>query len=496
MKTNKAYSELMQFQQDTEALSSIAGRLGWDQETMMPHGSTDQRADEHAAIVKIIHSRNADQRIPEWIGKIRPQNEIEEANIRLIKKNHQKACKVSPDLNAAIARTTSKAHSIWASAREREDVAEYLPILTEIVNLKRQKAEALAEAGTHYEALADEYEPGMSTTDISAMFEELRPTIVGLRKEILAEDKIPSVTANFDENIQLSLAKELAVIFGYDLNKGRIDLAIHPFSSGSGNDVRITTRTDPSDPFNCIYSTIHEVGHATYEQNINNDYVFTPLGRGVSLGVHESQSRIFENQLGRSRAFTSWLFHRMRDLFGNFGIEDPESFYKCVNRVDPGYIRTEADELQYNLHVMLRFDLERLLISGDLNVSDVEGAWNERFEADFGYKVERPSQGILQDVHWAAGAFGYFPTYTLGNIYAGCLFQRMKDEIPDLDVFLSTGNLDQATAWLRENVQVHGSLFEPRATIEKATGAEVTVKPLLNYLEEKYRDIYGLQSCA
>ena len=496
MMTNKSYSELMQFQQDTEALSSIAGRLGWDQETMMPHGSTDQRADEHAAIVKIIHSRNADQRIPEWIGRIRPQNEIEEANIRLIKKNYQKACKVSPDLNAAIARTTSKAHSIWASAREKEDVAEYLPILTEIVNLKRQKAEALAEAGTYYEALADEYEPGISTTDISAMFEKLRPTIVGLRKEILAEDKIPSVTANFDKNMQLSLAKELAVIFGYDLNKGRIDLAIHPFSSGSGNDVRITTRTDPSDPFNCIYSTIHEVGHATYEQNINNDYVFTPLGRGVSLGVHESQSRIFENQLGRSRAFTSWLFHRMRDLFGNFGIEDPETFYKYVNRVDSGYIRTEADELQYNLHVMLRFDLERLLISGDLNVSDVEGAWNERFEADFGYKVERPSQGILQDVHWAAGAFGYFPTYTLGNIYAGCLFQRMKDEIPDLDVSLSTGNLNQATAWLRENVQVHGSLFEPRATIEKATGAEVTVKPLLNYLEEKYRDIYGLHSCS
>ena len=492
MKTNKTYSELMQFQQDTEALSSIAGRLGWDQETMMPHGSTDQRADEHAAIVKIIHSRNADQRIPEWIGKIRPQNEIEEANIRLIKKNHQKACKVSPDLNAAIARTTSKAHSIWASAREKEDVAEYLPILTEIVNLKRQKAEALAEAGTYYDALADEYEPGMSTAQISMMFEELRPTLVGLRKEILAEDKIPSVTANFDENIQLSLAKELAVIFGYDLNKGRIDLAIHPFSSGSGNDVRITTRTDPSDPFNCIYSTIHEVGHATYEQNINNDYVFTPLGRGVSLGVHESQSRIFENQLGRSRAFTSWLFHRMRDLFGYFGVKDPESFYKCVNRVDPGYIRTEADELQYNLHVMLRFDLERLLISGDLNVSDVEGAWNERFEADFGYKVERPSQGILQDVHWAAGAFGYFPTYTLGNIYAGCLFQRMKDEIPDLDVSLSTGNLDQTTAWLRENIQVHGSLFEPRATIEKAISDEVTVKPLLNYLEEKFRDIYGL----
>ena len=166
------------------------------------------------------------------------------------------------------------------------------------------------------------------------------------------------------------------------------------------------------------------------------------------------------------------------------------------SRVGSGYIRTEADELQYNLHVMLRFDLEKLLISGDLNVSDVEGAWNERFETDFGFKVERPSQGVLQDVHWAAGAFGYFPTYTLGNVYAGCLFQKMKDDIPDLDASLSAGNLSHATAWLRENIQVHGSLHDPRATIEKATGAEVTVKPLLNYLDEKYRDIYRLQRCV
>ena len=200
-------------------------------------------------------------------------------------------------MNAAIARTTSKAHSIWASARENENLAEYLPILTEVIHLKRQKAAALSEAGIYYDTLAEEYEPGISTTDISVMFEQLRPTLVGLRKEILAEDKISSVTNYFDKNIQLNLAKELAVTFGYDLNKGRIDLSLHPFSSGCGDDVRITTRIDPSDPFNCIYSTIHEVGHATYEQNINKDYIFTPLGLGTSLGVHESQSRICENQL-------------------------------------------------------------------------------------------------------------------------------------------------------------------------------------------------------
>ena len=212
MNTNNSFNELMQFQHDTEVLCSIAGRLGWDQETMMPRGSADQRATEQAAIVKIIHSRNTDPRIPEWIDKIRPKNEIELANIRHIKKSYQKARKVPPSLNGAIARVTSKAYSIWASARENEDLAEYLPILTEIINLKRQKAEALAEAGNYYDALADEYEPGMSTAQISMMFEELRPTLVGLREEILAEDKIPHVTGNFNKNIQLSLAKELAII--------------------------------------------------------------------------------------------------------------------------------------------------------------------------------------------------------------------------------------------------------------------------------------------
>ena len=492
MNTNNSFNELMQFQHDTEALCSIAGRLGWDQETMMPKGSADQRATEQATISKTIHSRKTDPRISEWVSNIIPQNEIEAASVRLIKKSYQKACKVPPDLNAAIARITSKAHGIWASARQNEDITEYLPILNEIISLKREKATALAEVGTCYDSLADEYEPGMSTADISVMFDELRPTLVGLRKEILAKDKMLSVNGNFDEKIQLKLAEELAVIFGYDLSRGRIDTAVHPFSSGSGNDVRITTRTDPSDPFNCIYSTIHEVGHATYEQNIKKDYIFSPLGRGVSLGVHESQSRIFENQLGRSRAFTHWLFHRMKDLFGDFGIEDPETFYKCINQVNSGYIRTEADELQYNLHVMLRFDLEKLLISGDLNVNDLEGSWNERFEADFGYKVKRPSQGVLQDVHWAAGAFGYFPTYTLGNVYAGCLFQKMNVDIPNLDDVLSTGNPSQATAWLRQNIQVHGSLFEPKVTIEKATGAEITVTPFLDYIEKKYRDIYRL----
>ncbi len=340
MRSKDAFTELMQFQRDTEALKSIAGRLGWDQETMMPRGSSDQRATEQAALVRVVHKRNTDSRIADWLDQINPDNETEAANIRLIKRGYERDCRVPAELNASLAGVTSKAHGIWASARQNENVSEFLPILAEIIELKIEKAVALAQGGEQYDALIDEYEPNISADEISIMFQKLRPTLINLRKEALSQGKPKALNGNFDEKIQLKLANDLAVAFGYDLNKGRIDQAVHPFSSGSGDDVRITTRTDMSDPFNCIYSTIHEVGHATYEQNIQKDFIFSPLGRGVSLGVHESQSRIYENQLGRSRPFTGWLFHRMRDLFGDFGIDDPETFYKCVNQVGSGFIRT------------------------------------------------------------------------------------------------------------------------------------------------------------
>jgi carboxypeptidase Taq len=267
---------------------------------------------------------------------------------------------------------------------------------------------------------------------------------------------------------------------------------VHPFSSGSGNDVRITTRTSERDPFNCIYSTIHEVGHGCYELGISQDYLLTPLGRGVSMGVHESQSRIYENQIGRGEAYTSYLYDQMVETFGDIGISDSEAFFGTVNRVSSGYIRTEADEIHYNLHVLLRFDLERQLVSGDLAVADLPEAWNARFEADFGTKVDKPSNGCLQDVHWSVGLFGYFPTYTLGNVYAGCLNQAMRAEVSDLDADFARGETGRATDWLRENVQQHGGLYESRAAIERASKASVSEEPLLAYLEEKFSRIYNL----
>ena len=220
--------------------------------------------------------------------------------------------------------------------------------------------------------------------------------------------------------------------------------------------------------------------------------MLTPLGNGVSMGVHESQSRIYENQIGRSRAFTGWLYGQMKETFGDFGIADEDAFYACVNSVNNGYIRTEADELQYNLHVMLRFDLERALMSGDLAIADLEAAWNDRFKADFGYAVDKASNGVLQDVHWSVGLFGYFPTYSLGNVYAGCLHQTLRTAVPDLDDHLAQGNTEPATSWLRDNVQVNGGLYEPRVTITMASGMEPSEAPLLDYLRDKFSAIYKL----
>jgi len=313
-----------------------------------------------------------------------------------------------------------------------------------------------------------------------------------LRGAILEQPAPVALTGDFDEAGQLALSEKLAVAFGYDLTHGRIDKALHPFSSGSGLDVRITTRTEERDPFNCFYSTIHEVGHASYEQGIDRQHLMTPLGAGVSMGVHESQSRIYENQLGRSEAFTGWLYGQMRDTFGDFGVADARSFYRCVNRVSDGFIRTEADEVQYNLHVLLRFDLERALIAGDLAVGDLEAAWNDRFLADFGYAVEKPSHGVLQDVHWSEGLFGYFPTYTLGNVYAGCLNNAMRAAVPTIDADLAKGDTTAATAWLRENVQQFGGLYQPKDLITRAAGIAPSEGPLLDYLEDKFCGIYDL----
>jgi carboxypeptidase Taq len=469
------------------------GRLRWDQETMMPRGAGPQRAEEMAALEAVLHARRSDPRIADWLAAAEAPDEAGAAKLRLIRRDHDRQSRVPGDLAAEIARAVSLSHGIWSEARARDDIAHFLPTLERMVALKREEAAALAQGGDPYDALLDEYEPGATGAGIAAMFDRMRPRLRALRHAALsAPDQPAPLVGEFDRDSQLRLARILAEAFGYDFQRGRLDLAVHPFSSGQGDDVRITTRVVETEPFNCFYSTIHETGHAAYEQNIDHAFALSRVGRGVSMGVHESQARLYENQIGRSLPFCHWLFEKMRAEFGDFGIGGGEHFYATVNRLGGGFIRTEADEVQYNLHIMMRFDLERALIAGDLAASDLEAAWNDRFEADFGYAVDRPSHGMLQDVHWAIGLFGYFPTYTLGNVYAGCLMQAMRADLPDLDNAFAQGDPGPATAWLREKVQVHGGLMEPRETIAQACGFEPHEGPLLDYLEAKFARIYGL----
>ena len=488
-----ALSELLAFQRDTEALGQIMGRLGWDQETMMPEGATAQRADEMAALDGVLHARRTDPRIGAWLADADCDTEAEARQVELIRKGYERTQKIPADLSAALAKTKSLAHRVWAEARRTQDVALFLPKLKEVLALSREKASALAEGGALYDALLESYEPDTTEAELEAMFAALRPRLVALRDKIMGSSRqIAALNHDFPEDGQLQLSSKLARAFGYDETHGRIDKAVHPFSSGSGLDVRITTRTELRDPFNCFYSTIHEVGHACYEQGISRDFLLTPLGRGVSMGVHESQSRIYENQIGRSRAFSGWLFGQMRDTFGDFGVPDAEAFYATVNRFSSGYIRTEADEVDYNLHVLLRFDLERDLIAGRLDVDDLEEAWNSRFFKDFGVEVDKPSNGVLQDVHWSEALFGYFPTYTLGNVYAGCLHEALRRDLPDLDAALAQGDTTPATGWLQDRIHVHGGLLKQRALIEQATGAAPSVDPFLDYLDTKFGEIYAL----
>ncbi len=486
-----AFADLMAFQRETQALAAVAERLGWDQETVMPRGAADQRGEEMAAIEGVLHARRSDPRVGDWLAAAEPADDAGRAALRLIGRAWRRSVRVPARLAQEIARVTSVAQGTWARARAADDAGAFLPVLDRIIALKREEAAAIADGADLYDTLIDDFEPGLTAADLAAMFDGLRPRLVALRAAVLERPAPPRLAGHFPKAAQLALARKLAVAFGYDLDRGRIDLAVHPFSSGSGADVRITCRVDEADPFNCLYATIHEVGHAAYEQAIDPAYALTPLGQGVSMGVHESQSRIYENQLGRSPAFAGWLYGQMRDAFGDFGVAEGD-FARVLNRVETGFIRTEADEVHYNLHILLRFDIERALISGDLAVADLEAAWNDRFRADFGLAVPRPSLGMLQDVHWSGGSFGYFPTYTLGNLYAGCLDRAMRAELPDLDRDLARGELSLATGWLRDRVQRHGGLMAPRAVIAQACGFDPDEGPLLAGLEAKFAALYGL----
>lgn len=477
------------------ALERVAGWLNWDQETQMPPRGGAQRGEEAAAVAAALHALMADPRLAELCDAVEaadagPRMAVDVAEARRI---HHRATRIDGDLAAALARTTAEAQTAWAAAKDAARFADFAPALDRVLALKRAEARALAgDVGEPYDALLDDHEPGLTAEAATALFAALRPGLVDLRGRLEGAPAAPRASGRFPAAAQLALSRRIGAALGYDWDAGRLDQAAHPFCNGRLGDVRITTRIDEAEPFYNIYATIHEIGHALYEQGLDPEAALTPAGAASSMGVHESQSRLFENQIGRSRAFTEWLHAEMRAAFGDFGLATPDDLYRAANAVETGFIRTEADEVHYNLHVMLRFDLERGLIAGDLAVADLEAAWNDRFAADFGVTPPDAARGVLQDVHWSVGAFGYFPTYTLGNVYAAELDVALRADLPGLDADLARGDVGGALEWLRARIHRRGRMAAPARLIAEATGRAPDPATLVAALDAKYGALYGL----
>jgi len=484
---------LLDHLKQTAALGQMAGLLSWDQEAMMPQRGAAQRAEQSGAMAAVLHRRNADPRIPEWIAAIDREtiSPVDRCNLDEAQRAHDQATRIPPRLAEETAKAASEGQRIWVAAQAQKDFALFAPALRRMIELRREEAACLAEPGTDlYDALLDQFEPGARSAELLPLLESLRPPLVALREKIAEKTAPAALTGTFPAEAQLQLAKTVAGRIGYDFDAGRIDTVVHPFCSGTAGDVRITTRVDEADPFNCLYCTVHEVGHALYAQGAPDP--FLPAADHCSMGVHESQSRFWENQIGRGRPFVDWLYPAMTDAFGALNLDGPDALYAAANRVQTGFIRTKADEVHYNLHILLRFELERELIAGTLDVDDLEETWNSRFERDFGLAVPDAGLGVLQDVHWSIGLFGYFPTYSLGNIYAACLDKAMRRDLPDRDAMVRAAETDALLEWLRDRIHTKGRLLHAPALIEQATGETPTAAPLIAYLETKFSALYDL----
>lgn len=499
-----AYDRLLARSREAGLLGSVEGLLGWDQETMMPAGGAEHRAQQLALIARLRHERLASPEMGKLLGECEASldttaDTIEAANVRALRHDHDRAVRLPAALVAEIAATASTAQHEWAEARTASDFSRFRPWLEKTVDLCRQKAACYgwAEGGEPWDALAEDYEPGCTAAGVAEVFGPLRDRLRRLLEEIAAAATRPS--GRLDEielpgPEQMALCREVAAALGFDFTRGRLDVSTHPFCGGSHcDDVRLTTRFHPAMLTDAISSTMHEAGHGMYEQGLLYAHVGTPCGESVSLGIHESQSRMWENQVGRSEAFWRWAAPRLAAHFGAAvaGI-DARAACESANRVAPGLIRVEADEATYNMHVMIRFELERALLTGDLAPAELPEAWNTAYREFLGVDVPDDRRGCLQDIHWSMGALGYFPTYTLGNLYCAQFFEAACDAIPDLVEGFAEGQFAPLLHWLREQIHRHGRRYSPSQLCLRVTGKPLSADPLMRHLETKFRPLHGI----
>ncbi|MEQ9105650.1 MAG: carboxypeptidase M32 [Rhodothermales bacterium] len=491
-------NELRQHFAKIADLNHAAALLEWDQETYMPEGAAESRALQLSTLRSFAHELLTSDRTASLLDSAAPESDMDRDFIRVARRDLEKATCLPSSLVAELAATTGRAKGAWQRARAANRFADFQPHLEKIVDLCLQQAEAYGYVDTPYDALLDLYEPDMRTATVTRTFTDLRARLVPLVQQIAAAPQLDDapVRGHFPEAAQWAFGLEVAQAFGYDLTRGRQDRSAHPFSTSfSINDSRITTRLE-TDFFNpAFFGTLHETGHALYEMGVDQDLERTPLAEGTSLGMHESQSRMWENQIGRSLPFWNHYMPRAQAHFpdGLAGVT-AEQMYQAANRVEPSLIRVEADEVTYNLHIMLRFELEQDLISGRLNVADLPAAWNDRMEAWLGLRPSNDAEGVLQDIHWSLGAIGYFPTYALGNLMSAQLFDAMAKDLPNRDDLVASGQFAPILAWLREHVHQWGRRKTATQILEDVCGTGLDAEPFVQYVSAKYGALYGLTS--
>ncbi|MCC5829227.1 MAG: carboxypeptidase M32 [Phycisphaeraceae bacterium] len=501
----KPYEQLIEHAREIATIQSIGSILGWDQETMMPDGGVAMRGHQLSYLAKTAHEKSIRPCIGQWLDACGTDSQltadpqsVSATNLRELRHNYDRATRLPTQLVEELAKVTSTARHAWAEARKNKSFEQFKPHLEKIVTLLREKARCLTmpEHDEPWDALADGFERGLLARDVVAVFDPLRESLVDLlgrvRQAPQPEDRFNTVDVPGDQ--QLAFVRFVAERLGFDFSRGRLDLSTHPFCGGiPGVDVRMTTRHAANMMGDCLGSTMHETGHGLYNQGLPEQTLLEPAGSHAGLSIHESQSRLWENMIGRSRAFWTWAEPELKRIVpGRFDELTAQDFYVASNRVEPSLIRVEADELTYNLHIMIRFDLERAMLKGDLSVADLPGAWNERYRSDLGLKVPDDAVGCMQDIHWSMGSMGYFPTYTYGNLLAAQFFEKACRDIPDLSEQVATGLFTPLLSWLRANIHVHGARYRAAELCQRVTDQPLSAEPLLRHLESRLAPVYGL----
>jgi carboxypeptidase Taq len=499
-----AYSELVTHLRELALLRSCGAVLSWDEQTHLPRRGAEHRANQLALVAGLSHERATSPQLGERLDQLTDldalggADSIPAANVRDARRSYERAVKLPRRLVEELSRVATLSQQAWVEARQRKEFTTFQPWLEKMIALKQEEADALkTPEGTRYDALLEDYEPGGSSAQIQAAFDPLRDALVQLVAEIKESGRQPDISIlerHYPVEAQRKLSLQAAEAIGFDFDAGRLDVAPHPFCSGIGpGDCRLTTRYNEYHFSGSFFGTLHEAGHGIYEQGLPGDDFGLASGEACSLGIHESQSRMWENLVGRSREFWTFFYGRAVAAFpealGSVGIEE---FHAAVNDVRPSWIRVEADEVTYNLHIMLRFELEQALVSGDLPVADVPNVWNETFTRYFGMTPPDDALGCLQDVHWSAGLIGYFPTYSLGNMYAAQFYEKANEELGDLGEMFSKGEFQPLKTWLNEKIHSHGRRYDAPRLVELVIGESPSSEPLLRQLRSRFGELYGL----